>query len=269
MKLIVGLGNPGPEYERTRHNAGYRVVDKLASKLGWKWSERRSRAILASGTIGLEKVVLAKPLTFMNLSGQAVGELVRWYKIQPEDILVVYDELDLPVGKIRLKARGSAAGHNGLKDIIHHLHTNAFPRLRVGIGHPTNSHIKGKDHVLSIPKEDERILLEMGEDRAVEAIELAIRQGIGTTMNVVNADPEEVARKAAERLQRQEQARLKREAKLRTQETVQAQGEQRERETVQAQGEQSAQETAPPQGDRKGAPLLYTTPSEGGSESTT
>jgi PTH1 family peptidyl-tRNA hydrolase len=244
MKLVVGLGNPGPEYKRTRHNAGYRVVDKLASKLGWKWSERRSRAILASGTIGLEKVVLAKPITFMNLSGQAVGELVRWYKIQPEDVLVVYDELDLPVGKIRLRARGSAAGHNGLKDIIHHLHTTAFPRLRVGIGHPNSSQIKGKDHVLSIPNEDERILLEMGEDRAVEAIELAIRQGIDSTMNIVNADPEEAAHKAAERLQRQEQARLKRER------------------------EQREQDTAPPQGDRKGTPLLYTKPSEGSSEGT-
>jgi PTH1 family peptidyl-tRNA hydrolase len=216
MKLVIGLGNPGSEYERTRHNVGYRVVDKLASKLGWQWSERRNRAILASGTIGLEKVVLAKPITFMNLSGQAVGELVRWYKIQPEDVLVVYDELDLPVGKVRLRARGSAAGHNGLKDIIHHLHTNAFPRLRVGIGHPTNSHIKGKDHVLSVPREDEQILIDTGEDRAVEAIELAIRQGISTTMNVVNTDPEEAARKEAERLQRQkerqEKARLKREA---------------------------------------------------------
>lgn len=211
MKLVVGLGNPGPEYERTRHNVGYRVVDKLASRLGWKWSERRSRAILASGTIGIEKVVLAKPITFMNLSGQAVGELVHWYKIHPEDLLVVYDELDLPVGKVRLRARGSAAGHNGIKDIIHHLHTNAFPRLRVGIGHPTNSYIKGKDHVLSMPKADERILLEIGEDRAVEAIELAIKQGIDSTMNIVNTDPEEAARKAAERLQRREEARLKRE----------------------------------------------------------
>ncbi len=177
MKLVVGLGNPGSEYEHTRHNVGFRVVDKLASKLGWKWSERRNRAILASGSIGLEKVVLAKPITFMNLSGQAVGELVRWYKIQPEDVLVVYDELDLPVGKVRLRARGSAAGHNGLEDIIHHLHTNNFPRLRVGIGRSANSHIKGKDHV---------------------------------------TDPEEAARKEAARLQRQkerqEQARLKREA---------------------------------------------------------
>jgi peptidyl-tRNA hydrolase, PTH1 family len=249
MKLVVGLGNPGSEYEHTRHNVGYRVVDKLASKFGWKWSERRSRAFLASGTIGLEKVVLAKPITFMNLSGQAVGELVRWYKIQPEDVLIVYDDLDLPVGKVRLRARGSAAGHNGLEDIIHHLHTNAFPRLRVGIGRSANSHIKGKDYVLGVPTSDERILLEIGEDRAVEAIELVIRQGISSTMNVVNIDPEEAARKEAERLQRQrerqEQARLKRESA------------QREQETASNQRGQDGSQPSPEDG-RKGTPLLYT-----------
>lgn len=215
MKLVVGLGNPGVEYERTRHNVGFRVVDKLAAKHGWKWNERRGRAILASGNLGLEKVVLARPLTYMNLSGEAVGELMRWYKLQPEDLLVVHDELDLPTGKIRLRSGGSAAGHNGMENIIRHLHTNAFPRLRVGIGHPTNSHMQGKDHVLGTPPLDERIELERSEDRAVEAIELAITQGIATTMNLVNADPEEAKRKEEERQrklrEREERERLKRE----------------------------------------------------------
>ena len=216
MKLIIGLGNPGAEYERTRHNVGFRVVDKLAAKHGWKWNERRSRAVLASGTIGSEKVVLAKPLTFMNLSGQTVGELVRWYKVPPEDLLIVHDELDLPVGKIRLRASGSAAGHNGLRDIIAHLNTDQFPRLRIGIGHPRNSRIQGRDHVLSAPSGDERILLETGEDRAVEAVEMAITQGLERAMNVANTDPEEAARKEAARLQRlkerAERERLRREA---------------------------------------------------------
>lgn len=213
MKLVVGLGNPGSEYAQTRHNVGFRVLNKFAAQQDWKWTERRNKAILASGSIGLEKVVLAKPVTFMNLSGLAVSELVRWYKIQPEDVLVVYDELDLPVGKIRLKASGRAAGHNGLDDILHHLHTNNIPRLRIGIGHSANSHIKGKDYVLGTPTRDERILLEIGENRAVDAIELLIRQGLSSTMNIVNTDPEEAARKEAERKQRlqerQEQARLK------------------------------------------------------------
>ena len=215
MKLVIGLGNPGSQYERTRHNVGFRVVDKLAAKLGWKWTGRRSRAVLASGTIGSEKVVLVKPLTFMNLSGEAVAELARWYNVSPEDILVVYDELDLPVGKVRLRPRGSAAGHNGMESIIRYLHTNQFPRLRVGIGHPTNSRMDGADHVLSAPKSDERILLDAGEDRAVEAVQMVIAEGVEKTMNVVNADPEE-QQKAAERQLRQkerrERARLSQEA---------------------------------------------------------
>lgn len=215
MKLIVGLGNPGREYERTRHNIGFRVVDKLAAQEGWKWNERRGRAILASGTIGTEKVVLAKPITYMNLSGEAVGELARWYKVQPVDMLIVYDELDLPVGKVRLRPNGSAAGHNGMRSVVQHLHTDAIPRLRVGIGHPTNAHIQGRDHVLGIPSTDENILIAQAEDRAIEAIRLLIAQGIEATMNQVNMDPEEVQRKTEERerkrREREERERLKRE----------------------------------------------------------
>src|SRR5437660_11715634 len=104
MKLMVGLGNPGQQYERTQHNVGFRVVDRLATQWGLRWSERRARAILASGTVGTEKIILAKPLTYMNLSGEAVSELVRWYKVPPEDMLIIYDELDLPIGKVRLRA---------------------------------------------------------------------------------------------------------------------------------------------------------------------
>jgi peptidyl-tRNA hydrolase, PTH1 family len=223
MKLVIGLGNPGPQYEHTRHNVGFRVVDSFAAKQGWKWTERRSRAIIASGTLGNEKVVLAKPITFMNLSGEAVGELVRWYKVQPEDILVVSDDLDLPTGKVRLRTSGSAGGQNGLKNILSHLHTDHIPRIRVGIGRPTNKRMASKDYVLSVPSGDERILLAAGEERAVEAIELVIRQGFATTMNIVNADPE-AEQKAAERKQkqkeRQEEARLRREAALKEQDAV-------------------------------------------------
>jgi len=159
-------------------------------------------------------VILVKPFTYMNRSGDAVGELVRWYKVPLQDILVIYDDLDLPVGKVRLRAKGSHGGHNGLEDIILHLHTNEFPRLRIGIGHPTNSRMSGKDYVLGIPSLDERISLAIAEDRAVEAIEMLITQGIAATMNVVNTDPE-TQQKAEEKRQRQkerqEQARLRRE----------------------------------------------------------
>src|SRR5579872_2358411 len=151
MKLVIGLGNPGLKYDRTRHNVGFHVVDKLAMKLGWAWNESRSRAMLASGTIGSEKVVLVKPITYMNLSGEAVSALVRWYKVQPEDIVVVCDDLDLPVGKVRLRTKGSAGGQKGLDNIILHLHTNQLPRLRIGIGRPTNSHMDPIDYVLSVP----------------------------------------------------------------------------------------------------------------------
>lgn len=232
MKLIIGLGNPGAQYEQTRHNVGFRVVDKIAAKLGWKWSERRSRAVLASGTLGPEKVVLAKPITFMNLSGESIGELVRWYKVQPEDVLVVYDELDLPVGTVRLRSQGSAGGHNGMENTILHLHTDRFPRLRVGIGRPSNSRMDTIDYVLGIPPGDERIVLDTSEDRAVEAILMAISQGLATTMNVVNADPE-AEQKAAEKRQRQkerrEQARLRREAEAKAEaKVIQEEQEQQE-----------------------------------------
>lgn len=216
MKLIVGLGNPGQQYERTRHNVGFRVVDRLAEKWSCKWNERRGKAILASGNVGPEKIVLVKPLTFMNLSGEAVGELVHWYKISPEDLLIIYDELDLPVGKIRLGAKGSAAGHNGMRDIIAKLHTSEFPRLRVGIGHPQNSRVQGRDHVLSAASGDEGILLVASEERAVEAVQMLLAQDLATAMNTFNTDPEEAARKAEEQArkkrEREERLRLKREA---------------------------------------------------------
>ncbi len=212
MKLLIGLGNPGSQYERTRHNVGFHVMDTLAAKYGFRW-ERRNRALLANGNIDAEKVVLVKPLTFMNNSGEAVSELVRWYKIQPEDILVIYDDLDLPVGQIRLRPKGSAGGHNGLSSIIHHLHTDQFPRLRVGIGRPANSHMNTVDYVLGAASGDEGILLETAEDHAVDAVPLILQQGIGAAMNILNADPEAL-RKAEEkrRLQqeRREQARLRR-----------------------------------------------------------
>ncbi len=201
MKLVIGLGNPGSRYAQTRHNVGFRVVDGLAARYRWKW-EQHGRAMLASGTLGTEKVVLVKPITYMNNSGEAVGELVRWYKAQPENLLIIYDELDLPVGKVRLRARGSAGGHNGLKSIIQHLHTEQFARLRVGIGRPATARMDTINYVLGIPAGDERIALDTGESRAMEVVPLILEQGVEAAMNVINPDPEE--QKKAE-----EQRRLK------------------------------------------------------------
>ncbi|HEY1354170.1 MAG TPA: aminoacyl-tRNA hydrolase [Ktedonobacteraceae bacterium] len=212
MKLIIGLGNPGSQYEHTRHNVGFRVVDRLARHWGWSWSERRARAIMARGTVGNEKVILAKPLTYMNLSGESVAELARWYQTPAHDILIIYDELDLPVGRVRLRLGGSAAGHNGMRDIIARLHTSDFPRLRVGIGRPTHTRMQGRDHVLGAANGDDALLLSSGEERAAQAVQMLLSQGVQTTMNAVNADPEEAARKAEEQARkkqaREERARL-------------------------------------------------------------
>lgn len=210
MKLVIGLGNPGSQYEQNRHNVGFRVVDALAKQRGWSW-ERKGRAMLAHGTMNAsgQKVVLVKPLTFMNLSGEVVGELVRWYKLAPEDILVVYDELDLPIGKVRLRPAGSAGGHNGLSNIIRHVHTDKVPRLRVGIGRPGNARMATVDYVLGNPAGDERVQLEIGEGQALDAILLAVEKDVETAMNLINPDPE-ARQKALERQrQKQEQQKLR------------------------------------------------------------
>ncbi|GHO65697.1 peptidyl-tRNA hydrolase [Ktedonobacter sp. SOSP1-52] len=204
MKLLVGLGNPGAQYERTRHNVGFRVIDALAEKLGVRW-ERRGRAMIANSTLEHEKVVLVKPITFMNNSGEAVGELQRWFKLEPEDILVVYDELDLPVGQLRVRARGSAGGHNGMKSLIQHLHTDQFPRLRVGIGRPANHRPDTINYVLGIPPKDEYITLLQAEDKALEAFSLILREGLDQAMNTLNVDPE--AQRKAEEKRRLKQER--------------------------------------------------------------
>ncbi|GCE03636.1 peptidyl-tRNA hydrolase [Dictyobacter aurantiacus] len=223
MKLIIGLGNPGSQYEKTRHNVGFHVVDLLAHTYAFRW-ERRGRAVIASGTIGHEKVVLVKPTTYMNNSGEAVGELVRWFKIAPEDILVIYDELDLPIGHIRLRARGSSGGHNGINSLISHLHTNEFPRLRVGIGRPANKHIDTINHVLGVPASSEQIELEIAESKAAEAVPLYLEKGLDAAMNIINVDPE--AQRKAEEKRRLKQERREQEKKRKEEEFARQAGAQ-------------------------------------------
>jgi peptidyl-tRNA hydrolase, PTH1 family len=209
MKLIIGLGNPGAQYERTRHNVGFHVVDHLANQYHWHW-ERKGRAMIASGTLENEKVVLVKPLTYMNNSGEAVNELLHWYKLQPSDVLVVCDDLDLPVGQVRLRPKGSAGGHNGVGSIIQHLHTNEFPRLRIGIGRPAHQHVETINYVLGIPPMDEQIALTQGEENALQAIPLLINKGLDATMSVVNVDPEAQRRAEEKRQQKRERREEKR-----------------------------------------------------------
>ncbi|MGI0488288.1 aminoacyl-tRNA hydrolase [Pantanalinema rosaneae CENA516] len=189
-QLIVGLGNPGAKYDRTRHNIGFEVVDALARC--WQISlsdNRKFQGIYGEGiATGNSKIRLLKPQTYMNNSGQAIRAVTDWYKLPPESVLVVYDDMDLPVGKLRLRVSGSAGGHNGMKSTIAHLGTQAFPRLRVGIGsakdvHPdkdTVSHVLGQFSAL-----ETKLMAEVVE-MAVSAIELSLKQGVEKAMSLYN-----------------------------------------------------------------------------------
>lgn len=161
MKLIVGLGNPGSKYEETRHNIGFKVIDELSSRYNIPLNETKFRGLFGKGMINGERVILLKPMTFMNLSGEAIRPLMDYYDIDVEDLLIIYDELDLPVGKIRLRYKGSAGGHNGLKSIIAHIGTQEFNRIRIGIsrpepGYPIVNYVLG-----TFSKEDKEILKEI------------------------------------------------------------------------------------------------------------
>jgi PTH1 family peptidyl-tRNA hydrolase len=176
IRLIVGLGNPGPEYEQTRHNAGFWLVDNLANSLPGCRLQRESRfnALLAKTSIAGDAVWLLEPQTFMNRSGQSVGGLARFHKIGADEILVVHDELDLPPGVAKLKKGGSSGGHNGLKDITIALGSQDYWRLRIGIGHPrnVNSQQAVADYVLHRPRKEEQPLIEESIDRSLRIIPL-------------------------------------------------------------------------------------------------
>lgn len=187
MKLIVGLGNPGREYRETRHNVGFMVADALADR--WRvadqWREKSS-ALLARTGVGDAGVLLVKPLTFMNLSGEAVAAVAGFYKVEPADVLVIVDEAALPLGRLRARRDGSAGGHNGLKSLIQHLGTQAFPRLRVGVGRGDNGR-ELADHVLGRFEPDERETVSAAVLRAADATEMFISDGIERVMNAFNA----------------------------------------------------------------------------------
>jgi PTH1 family peptidyl-tRNA hydrolase len=187
IKLIVGLGNPGRQYEKTRHNAGFLFLDALASKFGCDWvSESRFQGMLSDCNVPAGKVMLLKPETFMNRSGQSVGKIVRYYKLMPEEILVVHDELDFDVGNIKLKNGGGHAGHNGLKDIIAHLGSREFYRLRIGVGRP----VAGKavaDYVLTSPSKDEWELINSAIDSGVACMDRLVAGDMATVMNKLHS----------------------------------------------------------------------------------
>ena len=183
MKLIVGLGNPGDEYKATRHNVGFDVVEELSRR--WDVRLKSWKAIADLAMVGDRGVLLAAPRTFMNASGEAVGRIAAFHKIDPADVLVVVDEVQLPVGRLRIRPFGSAGGHNGLKSIIQHI-GEAFPRLRIGIGRG-DPRWDLADHVLSTFGREERDVIDRAVSRAADAVETFAAEGIGATMNKFNA----------------------------------------------------------------------------------
>lgn len=187
IKLIVGLGNPGNKYDKTRHNIGFEVVDNLAKNWQLDWSKNnRFKGYYSEGAAPkIGKIRLLKPLTYMNNSGQAVRAVCDWYKFSPESVLIIYDDLDLPVGRLRLRSSGSAGGHNGMKSIISHLGTQDFPRLRIGIqkidgSKDTIGHVLGKFSPEEQPHINEALKV------APEVIETALIKGIEKAMNLYN-----------------------------------------------------------------------------------
>ncbi|MBM3939306.1 MAG: aminoacyl-tRNA hydrolase [SAR202 cluster bacterium] len=181
--MIVGLGNPGPRYEGTRHNVGFMVVDMLAQRHGIRLNDRREHAIIGEGTVGGAKVVLAKPRTFMNESGVAVKYLRQRFGGDLSRLVVIIDDMDLPLGKLRLRASGSSGGHNGLNSINAHVGSQTYPRLRFGVGRPV---IGAIDHVLGRFDKREAVAVVPALERAAEAVEACISHGIDYAMNRFN-----------------------------------------------------------------------------------
>ncbi|WP_341737411.1 MAG: aminoacyl-tRNA hydrolase [Microcoleus sp.] len=192
-QLIVGLGNPEPKYDRTRHNIGFNAVDALAQSWQISLSENRKfQGIFGEGNRPRgQKIRLLKPLTYMNLSGQSIRAVADWYKIPAESVLVVYDDMDLPIGKIRMRLSGSAGGHNGMKSAIAHLGTDKFPRLRIGIGKPQNEVSQKEKNTISFVlgkfSSEETQLLENVLKLVREAVELSLHQGVEKSMSLYNS----------------------------------------------------------------------------------
>lgn len=184
MFLIVGLGNPGKEYDGTRHNIGFAAVDYIADKYNIELNRIKFKGVFGEGFIDGKKVILLKPTTYMNLSGESIREVINFYKISNEEVIVIYDDISLEVGRLRIREKGSAGGHNGIKSIIAHLGTDVFSRIKIGVGQPKGdlvNHVLGK-----FPSEDRTCLNEV-LDVVVSASEVVIKDGTKEAMNKFNS----------------------------------------------------------------------------------
>lgn len=188
--LVIGLGNPGREYRETRHNIGFMVIDKLCAELGGSLGRVQSKALVGIGKMEGQKIILAKPQTFMNLSGQAVGGLMRFYKVPISQLIIAHDDLDLPLGSIRLRPGGGSAGQKGMGSIIQQLGTQDFARLRLGIGRPPGQ-MDPAAYVLQRFSNAEQEVLSMVLDRAVSAVQTFVRDGLDAAMNLHNGKLQE------------------------------------------------------------------------------
>ena len=185
MYAIIGLGNPEKKYDKTRHNIGFDVIDELASQMGVQVNTKRHKALCGVGQIGSEKVILVKPQTYMNLSGETLIDIYKYYKVDLDNIIVIYDDIDLDVGKLRIRKKGSAGTHNGMRSIVKCLGSGDFPRVRVGVSKP----MKGQDladFVLSRFRKEEQADLEIGLEKAYKAVEAMIKENVDIAMNKYN-----------------------------------------------------------------------------------
>lgn len=191
MNIVIGLGNPGKNYSGTKHNVGFEVIDKLSYDYNINVNKAKHKGVIGDGIIKGKKVILLKPLTYMNLSGESIKELILWHKISNKEIIVIYDDISLDVGEIRVREKGSAGGHNGIKSIIQHLNTDEFIRVRVGIGNKPKDWILS-DYVLSHFSKDEIPYIIEGFTKAGDAVEMILDTGVNSAMNKYNQKKREV-----------------------------------------------------------------------------
>lgn len=187
LTVIAGLGNPGNKYENTRHNVGFSTIDLLSSKHGIKVNKLKHKALTGEGTIAGERVLLVKPQTFMNLSGESIREIAEWYKLPMDNIIIVYDDVDLPVGTVRIRPKGSSGTHNGMKSVIYQLQSDEFPRIRIGVGKAPEGWDLA-DYVLSRFNADETGAIRESIERAADAAAAIVSSGVSAAMNQYNGE---------------------------------------------------------------------------------
>lgn len=208
MRIIIGLGNPTDKYQATRHNIGWDAITRISDDYRIPLNQKKHKAIFGSGYIEGEKVILAKPMTYMNLSGESVRELVDFYKVSSEDIIVIYDDVCLDVGQLRIRKKGSAGGHNGIKSIINHLGTEEFPRIKVGVGEKPKDWDLA-DYVLSRFTDEEEVAIRAALKDVSDACSIIIREGMDTAMNKHNkkkAQDEQTDKKQGQKDEKNEKA---------------------------------------------------------------